>query len=67
MCTTLLLLVEVDFINTFVLECDASGRNLKVVLMQNDHLLAFTSKQLCGINLVKSTYDEEIMSIFHAL
>jgi hypothetical protein len=35
-----------DFINTFVLECDAFGKGIGVVLMQDGMPLDFTSKQL---------------------
>jgi hypothetical protein len=43
MCTTLVLTVS-DFTKNFVLECNASSRDLGVVLMQEGHHLAFTSK-----------------------
>jgi hypothetical protein len=44
MCTTLVQ-VLLDFIKTFVLECDASGKGIGTLLMQEGRPLVFTSKQ----------------------
>jgi hypothetical protein len=52
MCTTLVPTLH-DFIKTFVLECDTSGKGIGSVLMQEDRSLAFTSKQLSEGNLGK--------------
>lgn len=66
MCNTPILSM-LDFSKTFVLKCDASGKGLGVVLMQEGCSLAFTNKQLCDGNLGKSTYEKEMMAILHAI
>jgi hypothetical protein len=66
MCTTPVLVVP-NFNKTFFLECDASGRGLRVVLMQEGWPLAFTNKQLCDCNLGKSIDEKEMMAIIHVV
>jgi hypothetical protein len=56
-----------DLTRPFVLECDASGIGIGVVLMQSDHPIAFKSRKLQEYEWHYSIYDKEMLAIMHAL
>jgi hypothetical protein len=66
MCTTPVSTL-LDFNQDFVLECDASRRGLRIVLMQEGRPLALVTKQLCDCNLGNPTYEKERMDILHVV
>ena len=60
-------LVLPDFSQPFVLECDASGEGIGVVLMQGGHPIAFESRKLLPHERLYPIYDKEMLAIMHAL
>ena len=69
MCTTLVL-VALDFMKTFIIECDASIHGVGVVIMEEGRNLTLMSQQLKNIailiyekNVVYTTHNEAITSL----
>lgn len=52
-----------NFNQPFVIECDASGLGIGVVLMQDHRPIAFLSKALKGRALHISTYENELFAL----
>ena len=66
MCTKPVLAM-LNFSKPFTIESDACGNVLGVVLLQDEHPIAFTIKALSSNNLATSTYEKEMMDILHAV
>ncbi|KAL0411857.1 UNVERIFIED_CONTAM: hypothetical protein Slati_3775400 [Sesamum latifolium] len=52
-----------DFSQPFVVETDACGKGIRVVLMQGGRLIAYLSKALAAKNLRLSTYEKEFLTL----
>ena len=65
--STCLVLALPDFTQPFILECDATGEGIGVVLMQDRHPIAYDSRKLTQTKRLYSIYDKEMLAIVHAL
>ena len=66
MCSTPLIALP-DFTKYFVIECDASGVGINVVLMQEGNLIAYFSEKLSGTALNYLIYDKEMYVLVRTL
>jgi hypothetical protein len=62
-----LMLVMSDLRKGFDIYCDACGQGLGCVLMQDGHVITYTSRQLRKHELNNPTHDLELAVVVHAL
>lgn len=65
--TTMSVLAVPNFEKTFIVEADASGKELGAVLMQEGQPIAYMSKTLGEKAQNKSIYEHELMTIILAI
>ncbi|WVZ54227.1 hypothetical protein U9M48_005057 [Paspalum notatum var. saurae] len=65
--TTTLVLTLTDLQKDFVVYCDASRQGLGCVLMQDNHVISYASRQLRAHEENYPTHDLELAAVVHAL
>lgn len=56
-----------DLNKIFIIECDAFGIDIRVVLLQERRPISYFSKGLKGRELILSTYEKELLDIVMAI
>ena len=56
-----------DLRKPFVLQCDASGHSIGAVLMQDGKVVAYESQLLQNAKISMNVYEQELLSMIHAL
>jgi hypothetical protein len=64
--TTSLVLAQPDITKFFNVYCDASGTGLGCVLIQEGHVITYSSRQLCSHEENYPTHDLELAAVVHA-
>ena len=62
-----LVLAMPDATKTFIMECDALGNGVGVVLIKEGRPITFESHPIKGKYLQKFIYEKEMLAILHAL
>lgn len=62
-----LLLAISDFTQPFIVECDAYGNGIGVILIQNKHPITLKSRKLDKIERAFGIYNKKILVIMHIL